>query len=35
MASQSNEAIIRAWVEQGLNGGDLSLVDTYMAPDSG
>ena len=33
MATQSNEAIVREWVEVGLNGGDLTLVDKHFAPD--
>jgi predicted ester cyclase len=33
LETQSNEAIVREWVEAGLNGDDLTVVDKHFAPD--
>lgn len=33
MSTEQNKAIVRRWIEQGWNGGDLSLVDTLYTPD--
>ena len=32
MSTEQNKAIVRRWIEQGWNAGDLSLVDTLYAP---
>ena len=32
MSAEQNKSILRRWVENGWNGGDLSLVDQVIAP---
>ena len=32
MSTEQNKAIVRRWIEQGWNTGDLSLVDALYAP---
>jgi len=33
MATEQNKALVRQMVEEGMNRGNLSLVDEYLAPD--
>ncbi len=33
MSTESNKALVRQWIEDGWNAGNLALVDTIYAPD--
>jgi steroid delta-isomerase-like uncharacterized protein len=33
MSTEHNKAVVRRWIEQGWNAGDLSLIDELYAPD--
>jgi predicted ester cyclase len=33
MSTEANKALIRRWVEEVLNNGDLTLIDEFVAPE--